>query len=63
MTTKTDPWLMYAEVLAEVRVARSTLDDWRRAGRGPIFKRLDNGELRIHLSDLKAWKDALPDAV
>jgi predicted DNA-binding transcriptional regulator AlpA len=62
MSTKTDPWLSYEDVLADLDVARSTLDDWRRSGRGPIFKRLPNRELRIRSSAYDAWAQALEDA-
>jgi hypothetical protein len=62
MTTKTDPWLSYEEVRADLDVARSTLDDWRRTKRGPTFKRLPNRDLRIRTSAYHAWSQSLEDA-
>ena len=62
MSTKTDPWMTYEDVRADLDVARSTLDDWRRSGRGPTFKRLPNGQLRIRTSAYHAWGLTLEDA-
>ena len=62
MSTQTDPWLSYENVRADLDVARSTLDDWRRSGRGPTFKRLPNGELRIRSSAYHTWEQSLEDA-
>ncbi len=47
--------LTLAAVCQELGVSRSTLDDWRRTGRGPVFKKLPNGSLRITREALDAW--------
>jgi hypothetical protein len=62
MSTKTDPWLSYEHVLADLDVARNTLDDSRRSGRGPVLKRLPNSQLRIRSSAYDAWEQFLEDA-
>ncbi len=59
MTTKTDPWMKIEEVCSDLTVARSTMDDWRRNGRGPTFTRLPNGSLRIRASRYEAWLESL----
>jgi predicted DNA-binding transcriptional regulator AlpA len=60
--TPEDPFLSYAEVLAMLRVSRSTLHKWRVDGRFPAMTRLPNGDLRIRRSVLLAWLEDLPDA-
>jgi len=47
--------LTVAEVLAELRVARSTFDDWRMKGMAPAHLKLPNGQLRVRRSALDAW--------
>lgn len=54
-------WMTMAEVLAELGVARSTMDDWRAHGVGPTFKRLPNGKLRLHRREFEKWLAALPE--
>ena len=54
-------WMTMAEVLAELGVARSTMDDWRAHGVGPAFKRLPNGKLRLHRREFDKWLAALPE--
>lgn len=49
-----------AEVLAELGVARSTMDDWRALGIGPTFKRIQNGKLQLHRREFEKWLAALP---
>lgn len=55
-------WMTVADVMTELDVARSTLDKWRATGRGPRFKKLPNGELRLKRADYEAWLDQLPEA-
>lgn len=50
-------WLLVDEVLAELRVTRSTWNKWRGRRVGPPMKRLPNGQLRIRRTDLDAWLD------
>lgn len=47
--------LTVEEVLAELKVARSTLDAWRRSKRFPAFRRLPNGQLRLERAALEKW--------
>ncbi len=55
-------WLTMSEVLEELGVARSTMDDWRRSGRAPKFVKLPNGELRLRRDDFEAWTERLVTA-
>ena len=48
-----------AEVMGELSVARSTIDEWRRDGRGPKFRKLPNGQLRVTRADLEEWLTGL----
>ena len=58
-TIAADPLLTLAEVLAELKVARSTFDTWRVLGIAPECIKLPNGQLRIRRSALDAWLAAL----
>jgi predicted DNA-binding transcriptional regulator AlpA len=50
-----DELLTVREVLAELRVSRSTWFYWRQIGKGPRAIKLPNGELRIRRSALQDW--------
>jgi hypothetical protein len=54
--------LTIGEVLAELRVARSTFDTWRLLGTAPACNKLPNGQLRISRSVLDAWLNAHVEA-
>jgi predicted DNA-binding transcriptional regulator AlpA len=54
-TIAADPLLTLVEVLAELKVARSTFDTWRVLGTAPECIKLPNGQLRIRRSALDAW--------
>jgi predicted DNA-binding transcriptional regulator AlpA len=54
-TIAADPLLTLAEVLAELKVARSTFDTWRVLGTAPECIKLPNGQLRTRRSALDAW--------
>ena len=43
------------EVLADLRVSRSTFQDWRAKGLAPACIRLPNGSLRIRRSVYWTW--------
>jgi predicted DNA-binding transcriptional regulator AlpA len=43
------------EVLDELRVARSTFDDWRVKELAPEYVKLPNGQLRVRRTVLDAW--------
>jgi excisionase family DNA binding protein len=47
--------LTVEEVLALLRVPRSTWYQWRQTGRTPAAIKLPNGQLRIRRSDLTRW--------
>lgn len=47
--------LTLAEVLAELKIGRSTFDDWRVKGVAPEHIKLPNGQFRIRRSVLDAW--------
>jgi predicted site-specific integrase-resolvase len=59
MATKDNPWMTFDEVLADLGVARSTLNEWRNSGRGPSFTRLPNGKLLIRERAYLAWTEQL----
>ncbi|MBY8873997.1 DNA-binding protein [Micromonospora musae] len=47
--------LTVPEVLAELRVSRSTWFYWRQTGKGPRVIKLPNGQLRVRRSALGRW--------
>ncbi|MFG1775249.1 helix-turn-helix transcriptional regulator [Micromonospora sp. NPDC049048] len=47
--------LTVSEVLAELRVPRSTWFYWRQTGKGPRVIKLPNGQLRVRRSALGRW--------
>jgi predicted DNA-binding transcriptional regulator AlpA len=53
--TAPDSLLTIAEVLAELKVARSTFDTWRLLGSAPECIKYPNGQLRVRRSALDAW--------
>jgi predicted DNA-binding transcriptional regulator AlpA len=53
--TGVDALLTLAEVLAELKVARSTFDTWRVLGIVPECIKYPNGQLRVRRSALDAW--------
>lgn len=54
-----DELLTVPEVLAELRVAKSTWYQWRQVGKTPRVFKLPNGELRIRRSVLEDWLHSL----
>lgn len=48
-------YMTFEQVLAELQIARSTLDGWRRKRLFPAFTRLPNGQLRLKRIDFTAW--------
>lgn len=56
------PALTIPEVIAELRVSRSTFYHWRATGKGPRCRKLPNGEIRVRRSDLDDWFDGLEEA-
>ena len=54
-------WLSQADIQAELNISRSTLAKWRSEGRGPLFRKLPNRELRIRRQDFEAWVASLEE--
>jgi predicted DNA-binding transcriptional regulator AlpA len=54
-----DELLTVKEVIAELRVPRSTWYQWRQVGKTPKVFKLPNGELRIRRSVLNEWLASL----
>lgn len=50
-----DDLLTVAEVLAELKVARSTFDTCRLLGSAPPCIKYPNGQIRVRRSALEAW--------
>jgi predicted DNA-binding transcriptional regulator AlpA len=55
LSRTSDDLLTVAEVLAELKVARSTFDTWRVLGSAPECIKYPNGQLRIRRSALEQW--------
>jgi predicted DNA-binding transcriptional regulator AlpA len=47
--------LTIAEVIAELKVSRSTFYYWRQTGKAPRCMVLPNGEIRVRRVDLDDW--------
>ena len=56
-----DEYLTIPEVIAVLRIPRSTFYRWRQLGRGPQSIKLPNGDVRIRQSDLEHWLRELED--
>ena len=54
-TAGSDQLLTIEEVIAELRVSRTTFYRWRRQGTGPPAVRLPGGGVRIRRSALRQW--------
>ena len=54
--------LTIQEVIAELKVSRSTFYDWRAKNKAPKSFRLPNGEIRIRRTELDRWLEDLEDA-
>jgi len=52
-------YLTIDEVIAELRVPRSTFYRWRQIRRGPRSIKLPNGDVRIRRGDLEEWLRSL----
>jgi predicted DNA-binding transcriptional regulator AlpA len=57
-----EPKLTVDEVIAELRISRSTFYYWRQIGKAPRCLRLPNGEIRVRRIDLDEWFDGLEEA-
>lgn len=47
--------LTIAEVIADLKISRSTFYYWRQLGKAPHCTKLPNGEIRILRGDYDAW--------
>ena len=56
-----EQYLTISEVVAELRVPRSTFYYWRQLGRGPRAIKLPNGDVRIRRRDLDSWVSGLEE--
>jgi predicted DNA-binding transcriptional regulator AlpA len=54
--------LTLPEVIAELKVSRSTFYYWRQAGKAPRCIKLPNGDIRVRRADLDSWLTTLEDA-
>ena len=57
-----DEMLTIPELLAELRISRSTFYDWRAKGRAPRCIKLPNGDLRVRRSELSRFIDTCEEA-
>lgn len=55
MTSEREEFLTIEEVLAVLRISRSTFCRWRRQDSGPVIIRLLGGGVRIRRSALDRW--------
>jgi len=60
--SKQSSWLSFKEVLEELGVARSTMNDWRARGQGPRFVKLPGGQLRLSRVEYDEWCANLQEA-
>lgn len=50
-------WLTRDELVARIRVPKSTAETWARLGKGPQFAKFGR-HVRYRLSDVIAWENA-----
>ena len=53
--------LTIAEVVAELKISRSTFYYWRTLGKAPVCFKLPNGEIRVRRTELDRWLDSLEE--
>lgn len=54
-----DELLTVQQVLAELKIAKSTWYEWRQVGKAPRVHKLPNGKLRVRRSALEGWLKSL----
>ena len=59
---KEPSWLSMQEVLEDLGVPRSTMNDWRARKRGPRFVKLPGGQLRVSRVEYEAWCASFEEA-
>jgi excisionase family DNA binding protein len=57
-----DESLTISEVVAELKVSRSTFYCWRQKGKVPRCIKLPNGEIRVRRRDLDQWLESMEEA-
>jgi excisionase family DNA binding protein len=61
VASEPDELLTIAEVIAELRVPRSTFCRWRQKGTAPRVMKLPSGAVRIRRTALDRWLRGLED--
>ena len=61
MAGEPDELLTIEDVIAELRVPRSTFFRWREQGTGPRVMKLPSGTVRIRRAALEEWLRGLED--
>ena len=59
---KPSSWLSMADVLDDLSVSRSTMNDWRARGQARRFVKLTGGQLRVSRIEYDAWCADLQEA-
>jgi predicted site-specific integrase-resolvase len=54
-------WLTIKDFCVEFGIGRSTLHRWCDLGRGPVFKKMPNGQLRVSREELIRWTSELAE--
>lgn len=54
--------LTVPEVIAELKITRSTFYGWKASGKAPRCYRLPNGALRVRRIDFEQWFASLEEA-
>lgn len=57
-----DEKLTIAEICAELKIARSTFNEWRAKGRAPRCITLPNRAVRIRRADFERWLAACQES-
>jgi predicted DNA-binding transcriptional regulator AlpA len=57
--SKQSSWLSMKEVLEDLGIPRSTMDDWRARNEGPRFTKFPGGRLRIQRAEYNMWLASL----
>lgn len=50
------------QVCNHLQISKSTFSKWRLTGRGPRYRRLPNGSIRVEQAALEEWITDLPES-